>query len=110
MSIVVGFRDEPTGPMVSRRVGGHRVMAPAVRKSSGVPRAELWGWMRARWEALLPDAEICVGDNVGVFNRAAARNTAVGMASQPLLLIADTHSHTSQQKEPHSGVLQRVGG
>lgn len=72
LSVVVGFREDDTPT-----------------DGQGVPRRVLWDWLRKRYAALLPDAEICVGDVPGPFNRAAARNAAAAQATRDLLLIAD---------------------
>lgn len=53
-------------------------------------RDPLFRWTRARWDALLPDAELCVADSDGpVFNRAQARNHAFAKSTGDILVVAD---------------------
>lgn len=86
LSVCVGMRPEQTGPMRSNG----RTLQPSGSKASGVPRDQLWAWLRARYELLLPDAELCVADTDDEsFSRSAARNAAVRLAGRELLLIAD---------------------
>lgn len=66
------------------------VLVPYV--SDGGYRATVWDWVRRRYEALLPEAEICVGapDLVdGLFNRAQALNRAFDQSSGDVVMLAD---------------------
>lgn len=51
-------------------------------------RDTVFEWLTARYAALLPDAEMCVGTSMP-FNRSAARNDAFSKSSKDYLLIAD---------------------
>lgn len=56
----------------------------------GGERDRLARWVFARYAALLPDAQICIGTNFDrPFNRAKARNDAFYQANNDWLLIAD---------------------
>ncbi|MDB5036563.1 MAG: hypothetical protein JWQ35_91 [Bacteriovoracaceae bacterium] len=54
-------------------------------------RDELFNWVKRRWQSLLPEVEICVGETSDVpFNRSRAINLAAEKASGDTLIIADT--------------------
>jgi hypothetical protein len=55
-------------------------------------RALVAEWTIARWRALCPDAEICIGEDVSgdaLCNRSRMRNNAVKQATRDVLLIVD---------------------
>lgn len=114
LSVCVGMRPEQTGPMRSNG----RTLQPSGSKASGVPRDQLWAWLRARYELLLPDAELIVADSGHEqFSRAAARNAATRQATRPLLLIADADtifdvdqlaSGVAAVGRPHDGICDRA--
>lgn len=53
-------------------------------------RGRAFEWLQARYEALLPDAELVLGtSDVSPFSRSAARNDAFSRSSGDVLLVAD---------------------
>lgn len=53
-------------------------------------RQRSFKWIVARYEALLPDAELCFGNSEHTpYNRSAARNDAFAQSSGDMLLVAD---------------------
>lgn len=59
-------------------------------RGDGGPRDEIFDWLLARYAALLPKAEICVGRNEDdPFSRAKARNDAYRQATGDVFLVAD---------------------
>lgn len=53
-------------------------------------RRHSFEWVRRRYEALLPDAEICLGTSSQTpYNRAQARNHAFAQSTGDMLLVAD---------------------
>lgn len=70
VSILVPFRDEP-----------------------GTPRLANWKWLKRRWRAVMPDAEIVVGTDTGMpFSKTVAVNDAYSKASGDVFVIADADS------------------
>lgn len=54
------------------------------------PRDEIFHWLLSRYEKLLPEAEICIGENSDEpFSRSKARNDAYRKATRPYFLVAD---------------------
>lgn len=59
-------------------------------------RERLLEWNLRRWEYLLPDAQIVIGeDDSEPFNRARARNRAAAAATGDILIVADADTATS---------------
>jgi hypothetical protein len=59
-------------------------------KSFGDPDRDLnWQWIRARFESLHPDWEICVGESGQPFNRGMAINDAASKATGNVFYISD---------------------
>lgn len=59
-------------------------------KSDGGARSRNWEWLLKRYEKLIPDAEICIGDSdIVPYCRAAALNAAAKKATRNIFLIAD---------------------
>lgn len=58
-----------------------------------------WGWIRNRWELLLPEYPLCVGDIVGVdgFQRAAACNQAASQSNADVYVFADCDTTTDSE-------------
>ena len=48
-----------------------------------------WSWIRARFESLHPEWELCVGESDQPFNRGAAINHAASQASGDIFYISD---------------------
>lgn len=59
-------------------------------KSDGSHRLRNWEWLRRRYELLIPDAEICMGDTeIKPYCKAAAVNSAARKATREIFIIAD---------------------
>lgn len=59
-------------------------------KPDGEYRDKTWVWVRKRYEALMPNAEICVGTcDTELFSRSAAVNNAAKLATRDIFIIAD---------------------
>jgi glycosyltransferase involved in cell wall biosynthesis len=59
-------------------------------RPDGGPRDEIFAWLLARYERLLPEAEICIGENDDEpFSRSKARNDAYRKATRDVFLVAD---------------------
>lgn len=59
-------------------------------KSDGGYRDRNWNWIKKRYKALLPGAEICMGIyDKEPFSRAAAINNAARIATRDIFIIAD---------------------
>lgn len=68
-------------------------------RPDGGPRDEIFAWLLARYEKLLPEAEICIGENGDEpFSRSKARNDAYRKATGRYFLVADADTlfHRSQ--------------
>lgn len=59
-------------------------------KPDGGHRDKNWAWIKKRYELLMPNAQICIGQYDGEpFSRSAAINMAAKMASKDIFIIAD---------------------
>ncbi len=59
-------------------------------KSDRGQRDKIWAWIKKRYELIMPEAEICVGEYKKIpFSRSAAINKAARMSSRDIFLIAD---------------------
>lgn len=56
-------------------------------------RAENWAWLEQRWRAMMPEAEIVVGTDLGMpFSKTTAVNDAYSRATGDVFVIADADS------------------
>ncbi|MCX7749901.1 MAG: galactosyltransferase-related protein [Clostridia bacterium] len=59
-------------------------------KPDGASRSRNWEWLRKRYELLLPNAEICIGDSdIVPYCRSAGVNAAAKKATRDIFLIGD---------------------
>lgn len=59
-------------------------------RSDGGQRGKIFEWILRRYEEILPEVEICVGDDDSEpFNRSRARNNAYAKSTRDILLVAD---------------------
>lgn len=59
-------------------------------KTDGGQRDRVFDWILRRYETILPEVEICVGeDDSEPFNRSRARNDAYRKSTRDVLLVAD---------------------
>lgn len=59
-------------------------------RSDGGERDRIFDWIQSRYRQLLPEVEICIGeDDSDVFNRSKARNDAFAKSTKDYLLVAD---------------------
>lgn len=59
-------------------------------RDDGADRGRIFAWVRHRYRALLPEAQLCLGDSGHEpFNRGASVNRAAEDAAHDLLLVAD---------------------
>lgn len=59
-------------------------------KPDGGYRDRNWSWIKKRYEILMPNAEICVGNsNIEPYCKAAAVNSAAKLATRDIFIIAD---------------------
>lgn len=59
-------------------------------KSDGGQREKNWNWLKKRYELLMPNAELCIGDSdIEPYCRSAAINNAAKLATKDIFIIAD---------------------
>lgn len=59
-------------------------------KPDGGYRDKNWNWIKKRYEILLPNAELCIGDtSIEPYCRSAAINNAAKSATRDIFIIAD---------------------
>lgn len=58
-----------------------------------------WGWIKNRWELLLPEYSIHIGESVGVngFQRAASCNQAASQSNSDVYIFADCDTTTDSE-------------
>ena len=60
------------------------------KKSNDAYREKSWEWIKKRYEAIMPNAEICIGyDNEKHYCKSAAVNNAAQKATRDIFIIAD---------------------
>ncbi|WP_250672787.1 glycosyltransferase [Paraclostridium ghonii] len=59
-------------------------------KESTPERAQIFDFVINRYKTLMPDAEICIGRNEGVFNQAKSLNEAMKKSTRKYLLLMDS--------------------
>ncbi|MGL5557768.1 MAG: galactosyltransferase-related protein [Paraclostridium dentum] len=59
-------------------------------KTDGLDRERNWKWLKKRYEALMPEAELCIDDlDVTPYCKSASINNAVRKSTKEILLIVD---------------------
>lgn len=70
---------------------GRRISFLVPRRSDGGQRDAVWSWLRQRWHANFPQAEIIEGDS-DPFNRSESINAAAARATGDVFVIVDADS------------------
>ncbi|MDK2587505.1 galactosyltransferase-related protein [Romboutsia sedimentorum] len=59
-------------------------------KTDGKDRERNWNWLKKRYQALMPEAELCIDElNVNPYCKSASINNAVRKSNREILLIVD---------------------